>query len=144
MCFGDSAIRVRNHCLPFCTVTVLSYDRALSWTCIPEYKLVLKKKKKKNHTASITVSRKSTDIANKLRGKVTMLRRTKNLNNARVIDVHDGCSHNKNEGSFSRERSCSPKSESKADYAVANSSDAKDKNVRRKRRKERGNVQIVK
>jgi hypothetical protein len=37
-----------NLCLPFCTVTVLSYDRALSWTCIPEYKLVFKKKKKKS------------------------------------------------------------------------------------------------
>jgi hypothetical protein len=47
MRFGDSAICVHNLCLPFCIVTVLSYDRALSWTCIPEYKLVLKKKKKK-------------------------------------------------------------------------------------------------
>jgi hypothetical protein len=47
MRFGDLAICVYNLCLPFCTVTVLSYDWALSWTCILEYKLVLKKKKKK-------------------------------------------------------------------------------------------------
>jgi hypothetical protein len=29
-------------------VMVLSYNRALSWTCIPEYKLIFLKKKKKN------------------------------------------------------------------------------------------------
>jgi hypothetical protein len=45
--FGELAFCVYNLCLPFFTVTVLSYHRALSWTCIPEYKLVFKKKKKK-------------------------------------------------------------------------------------------------
>jgi hypothetical protein len=37
------------HCKTFSyTVTVLSYDRALSWTCIPEYKLIQKIKIKIN------------------------------------------------------------------------------------------------
>jgi hypothetical protein len=33
---------------------VLSYDRALSRTCIPEYKLIFKKKKKKNTSRALT------------------------------------------------------------------------------------------
>jgi hypothetical protein len=32
---------------------VLSYDWALSWTCIPEYKLILKKKKKKQASSTL-------------------------------------------------------------------------------------------
>jgi hypothetical protein len=48
--FGESAFCVHNLCLPFFTVMVLSYDQALSWTCILEYKLVFKKKKKNLYT----------------------------------------------------------------------------------------------